>query len=360
LYPNRAAFAASVQTSRGCPFECEFCDVIAYLGRRQRHKPIENVLRELDLLYRIGYRSVFLADDNLTVYRARAKELLSALQKWNLQRSAGKMSFGTQVSIDAADDPELLDLLARAGVAAVFIGIETPNEESLRETKKRQNVGVDLVEKIHQFYDRGIIVQAGMIVGFDSDGPDIFARQYEFSTRAAAPITTLGALVAPPATPLYARMKRDNRLISDDTAVIGTPWLMNFAPRQIPPDQFSRGIRWLANRLYSPAAFGERVVRFIDKLRPNRDLPRTLSFRRITRHLGRRVDRHAFAVAMSVAGLGTQEAVMTGRILKALARKPSAVGLVMPVLYRYRQIRYMYEKGHLWDGTAKVPDRPVG
>ena len=357
LYPNRATFSGSVQTSRGCPFECEYCDVIAYLGRSQRHKPVENVLRELDLLYQLGYRSVFLADDNLTAYRGRAKELLRALHKWNLQQRAGKMTFGTQVSIDAANDPEMLELLARAGVAAVFIGIETPNEESLREAKKRQNVGIDLVEKIHQFYERGIIVQAGMIVGFDSDGPDIFGRQYEFSTRAAAPITTLGALVAPPATPLYARMKREDRLTDNDSGVIGTPWLTNFTPHRMTSEQFSKGIRWLANKLYSPAAFGDRVVRFIDRLSPNRNLPSTLSLTQITRHLGRRADRHAFRVAMSVAGLGFQEALMTGRIFKALARKPSAAGLVMPALYRYRQIRYMYEKGHFWDGTRSLPSR---
>ena len=230
LYPNRAAFSGSVQTSQGCPFECEYCDVIPYVGRSQRHKPVENVLRELDLLYQLGYRSVFLADDNFTAYRGRAKELLRALHKWNLRQRAGKVTFATQVSIDAANDEEMLELLAQAGVAGVFIGIETPNEESLRETKKRQNVGVDLVEKIHRFCDRGIFVQAGMIVGFDSDGPDIFERQYEFSTRAAVPITTLGALVAPAATPLYDRMKREDQLIANGSAVTATPWSTNFIP----------------------------------------------------------------------------------------------------------------------------------
>jgi len=267
------------------------------------------------------------------------------------------MTFGTQVSIDAANDAEMLELLAQAGVAGVFIGIETPNEESLRETKKRQNVGVDLVERIHRFYDRGIIVQAGMIVGFDSDGPDIFERQFEFSARAATPITTLGALVALAATPLHARMKREDRLTDNDSGVIGTPWLTNFTPHRMTSEQFSKGIRWLANKLYSPAAFGDRVVQFIDRLSPNRNLSITLSLNQITRHLGRRVDRHAFRVAMSVASLGHQEALMTGRILKALAKKPSAAGLVMPALYRYRQIRYMYEKGHFWDGTASLPSR---
>jgi radical SAM superfamily enzyme YgiQ (UPF0313 family) len=137
LYPNDEAMMGAVQTSRGCPFECEFCDVIQYLGRKQRHKPIANVLAELDELDRVGYPRVFLADDNFTVYRQRCKELLQAISHWRRGRS---MSFLTQVSIDAARDLELLDMCADAGVTQVFIGIETPNEASLRETKKRQNL----------------------------------------------------------------------------------------------------------------------------------------------------------------------------------------------------------------------------
>src|ERR1041384_4790412 len=140
LYPNDRAGMGTVQTSRGCPFECEFCDVIQYLGRKQRHKSPARVLAELDALYDHGYRAVFLAYDNFTVYRARAKELLLALKEWN---DAGKgMAFTTQVSIDCARDTEMLELCADAGLVNVFIGIETPNESSLRETKKRQNVGI--------------------------------------------------------------------------------------------------------------------------------------------------------------------------------------------------------------------------
>ena len=125
-------------------------------------------------------------------------------------------------------------------------------------------------------------------------------------------------------------------------------------PRQLTAEHLSKGTRWLANKLYSPAAFGERVVRFIDKLSPNRDLQSTLTFSQITRHLGRRVDRHGFRVAMSVAGLGHQEALMTGRILRAVARKPFAAGFVVACLYRYRHIRYMYEKGEIWGGASEA------
>jgi radical SAM superfamily enzyme YgiQ (UPF0313 family) len=133
------AVSGAIQTSRGCPFECEFCDVIQYVGRKQPHKQIDQVLRELDLLYEQGYRDVFLADDNFTVYRKRAKELLSALRDWNRAAKHGRVAFSTHVSIDVGRDGELLDLAVEVGLKIVFIGIETPNEDSLRETKKRRN-----------------------------------------------------------------------------------------------------------------------------------------------------------------------------------------------------------------------------
>src|SRR5207245_8011633 len=146
------------------------------------------VLRELDVLYQIGYRHVLLADDNFTASRQRAKELLAALSSWNRRRTAGPMTFSTQLSIDAANDDELVRLCAEAPLTAVFIGLETSNEESLRETKKRQNVGRDLLEQVGRFLERGIMVMSGLIVGFDSDGPDIFERQLRFVESAPIPI----------------------------------------------------------------------------------------------------------------------------------------------------------------------------
>ncbi len=206
LYPNEHAIIGNVQTSRGCPFECEFCDVITYLGRKQRHKPVAQVLRELDEVYRHGYRYVFLSDDNFTVHRSRAKEVLEGLRDWNRRQSQGPVRFITQVSIDAARDDDMLRMCAEAGLSTVFIGIETPNEESLRETKKRQNLKIDLLDQAQCFLDHGIGVTAGMIVGFDADGPDIFDRQYEFAMSSPIPIFPSGrasraifhAVVRPP------------------------------------------------------------------------------------------------------------------------------------------------------------------
>ena len=247
LYPNDLAVSGALQTSRGCPFECEFCDVIEYLGRKQRHKAIDQVLDELDALYRHGYRDVFFADDNFTVYRSRAKELLTAIRDWNWRQTDGMVRFSTQVSIDAARDDELLRMCADAGLLSVFIGIETPNEESLRGAKKRQNLKKDLSQEICRFVEHGIAVDGGMIVGFDEDGPDIFAKQYAFAMSAPVPIFTIGALVAPPATPLHARLSAEGRLLDEMAEIAGMPWGTNITPRNISRGQLSAGMEWLCS-----------------------------------------------------------------------------------------------------------------
>ncbi|MEN8181893.1 MAG: radical SAM protein [Myxococcota bacterium] len=345
LYPNHAAISGCVQTSRGCPFECEFCDVIQFVGRVQRHKPIATVLQELEVLHRAGYRAVFIADDNFTVYRRRTKQLLRAMRDWN-RRQKGQMAFSTQLSIDAAEDEELIRLLGEAGFSTIFIGIETPNEDSLRETKKRQNVGIDIVERIRRFYDAGIIVNGGMIVGFDNDGGDIFRRQYEFLMEAAIPFATLAVLVAPATTPLYDRLEKEGRLVVD-AELAGNPLSTNIVPLKMTREELTHGTRWLASKLYSPQAFAERIVRFIDQLGPQRSRPLTLGH--IVHHAGRRVDRTVVRVAMSVGRMGREEAKMVARIVGAVARKPAAARFVVGALFRYRQIRYLYDAGKIWD-----------
>jgi radical SAM superfamily enzyme YgiQ (UPF0313 family) len=355
LYPNHGALSGCVQTSRGCPFQCEFCDVIQYLGRKQRHKPVANVLRELDDQYRLGYRSIFLADDNFTAYRQRAKELLAAIRDWNRKQERGYMTFTTQISIDAAKDDEMIRLLGEAGVSRIFIGIETPNEESLRESRKRQNLGISLVDQIQRFYDAGLMVIGGMIVGFDSDGPDIFERQYEFATQASLPVTSLGALVAPAATPLHDRMEREGRLIADGSEVAATPWSTNIVPKLLTQEQLLHGVHWLANKLYSPAAFGERVVSYIEKFGRRLD-PRSRSERRGKAPV-RPVEVDSKRLVQRVALMGFREAKMIGRIAKALVRKPAAFDFVTSMLLQYTQIRYMYEQGQFWE--TQLADHPA-
>jgi radical SAM superfamily enzyme YgiQ (UPF0313 family) len=262
LYPNHRTLSASLQTSRGCPFECEYCDVIQYAGRKQRHKEPDQVIAELEVLYKLGYRDVVLADDNLTVYRRRAKELLRALADWNA-KSPERVLFSTQLSIEISDDPEMLALLAEASVNRVFIGIETANEDSLRETKKRQNVGIDLVERTDRFAKHGLLVMAGMMVGFDNDGPDIFQRQLEFAQRSSISLFQLSQLWASHATPLRSRLAAAGRLRPElDSG--NTGWYTNFDPLQMSLTELREGALWLVKEIYSAENFTQRLLRMIE------------------------------------------------------------------------------------------------
>ena len=354
LYRNDRALVGCVQTSRGCPFDCEFCDVIAYLGRHQRHKPVEQVLAELDVLYGLGYRNAFIADDNFTAYRRRARELLHALKDWNASRTDGPMMFGTQLSIDAARDLKLVSLCASAGIDWVFIGIETPNEASLRECKKPQNLLLDLQTGINSFLAHGIAVTGGMIVGFDHDGPDIFKQQHDFAMASAVPIFSVGALVAPAATPLYSRMQREHRLIEGGPEVAALPWDTNIIPVQMTRKELLAGMHWLCNSLYEPRSFWLRLERMIDMLAPH---PLGYSGGRRPRH----VEMDGLMLTKKLASLGVQENELIRNTLATIKRRPHAARAAMTALLRYAQLRFMYERGDFWDrdpSNAVVPTRP--
>lgn len=361
LYPNDQTIMGCVQTSRGCPFECEFCDVIQYVGRKQRHKSIDQILAELDVLYKHGYGALLLADDNFTVHRRRTKELLIALRDWNNRQTEGRIAMCTQLSIDIARDDEILHLCSEAGICNVFIGIETPNEESLKEAKKRQNVGLDIGAEIQRFLDHGISVMGGMIVGFDADGPDIFERQYQFAMSVPVPIFMLGALVAPEATPLYDRMQRANRLSTPQHSThqanatyssIALPWLTNILPKQMTQTELLDGIRWLANRLYAPQAFGERVLNFIECYQEP-------SSARLPRRELRPVELSLIPVVQNLYSLGQAEAEMISAVTAAAAKKPAIHGLVGITLFQYAQIRYMYQQEQFWEPHLVQQATPV-
>lgn len=347
LYPTGRALCGCVQTSRGCPFECEFCDVIQYLGRRQRIKPIPQILAELEVLYEHGFRTVFLADDNFTVYRRKAKEILHALRDWNHSRPAGPVAFNTQVSIDAARDGELLQLLGAAGMSNVFIGIETPNEDSLRETRKRQNVGVDLLAQVRRFVEHGISVTAGMIVGFDHDGPDIFARQFEFAMAAPIPIFSVGALVAPAATPLHDRLKAAGRLVPGGSEVAAHPWDTNIVPARMSRQELFEGLRWLCRELYTAENFGQRVLHMIEVLP---DAPQPPESRLAP--LRRSIESEAMLIIKKVMDQGPAERRLMGVLLGKMREKPAVRRVVLQALLRYAQVRYLYDSVQSRGGTS--------
>ena len=247
-----------VQTSRGCPFECEFCDVIVYLGRKQRHKKPDQVVQELENLYQHGYRHIFLADDNLTANRKRCAEIMTAVAEWN-SKKLERATFLTQMSIDVARDMDqpLLALLAEAGVFEALVGIESSDPDALKDVKKRQNLRKNLVQDIQHIQRQGINVIAGMICGFDTDTRDSFRRHYDFVQEAGIPIVQLTLMNAPEGTPLEKRIIRENRL---------KPWPMNdvvfgtnIIPKNISYEELLTGFRWLLNHLYTPESFLKRV-----------------------------------------------------------------------------------------------------
>ncbi|WP_186399975.1 radical SAM protein [Stappia sp. P2PMeth1] len=252
LYRNDRAISGVIQTSRGCPFECSFCDVIQYLGRVQRHKPIANVLAEAQVLYDLGYRSINLSDDNFTVNRKKSRVLLEGLAGWNGRDGRQPVQFATQASIDLSRDAELIELCNMAGLRDIFVGIETSNEEALKEVKKRQNLRRDLVAEISRIVAGGLTVTGGMMVGFDHDDLGCFERQFEFGM--ALPVVNLrvSVLVAPIATPLYEKMAAEGRLFRDNTNFPGGDLWTNIEPRQMTRRQLAEGAIWLVEALHEP------------------------------------------------------------------------------------------------------------
>lgn len=264
LYRNDRAVSGVIQTSRGCPFECNFCDVIQYLGRKQRHKPPQTVVAEAQLLYDHGYRSINLSDDNFTVHRKRTRELLEMLAAWNGRQGRDPVQFNTQASIDLSRDDDLMDMCTQAGVRDIFIGIETSNEDALKESKKRQNLRQDLVLETSKIVKAGIVVASGMMVGFDSDDLSCFERQFDFGMSLPVVNLRTTVLVAPIATPLYAKMKAAGRLFENgatDAFPGGDLWT-NIKPLQMSRKQLAEGAVWLLDALLKP----DNVIRRFEHL----------------------------------------------------------------------------------------------
>ncbi len=205
---------ASLQFSRGCPFRCEFCDIIVMFGRRPRVKTMEQVGRELDALRAQGVKRVFFVDDNLIGNRPQAKALLHFLKDYQTRHNY-QFGFGTEASLNLASDDELLRLFREANFSWVFIGIETPDEASLKETKKTQNVGGNMLENLYRVYANGIDVLAGFIVGFDNDTLETFDVQHDFIMASGIQSAMIGLLHALPRTPLYERLEKEGRLRDD-------------------------------------------------------------------------------------------------------------------------------------------------
>ena len=250
--------AVSLQFSRGCPFQCEFCDIIVMFGRVPRTKSMEQVGRELDLLRKLGVHNAFFVDDNLIGNKRQARELMVFLRKYQEKHNYG-FCLGTEVSLNLAQDNELLQLFRDAGFRWVFIGIESPDETSLREIKKFQNTRQDILTSIRKIYAHGIDVSAGMIIGFDNDTLETFEKQYQFVTASGIQVAMIGLLTAIPKTPLHARLKKEGRLIPDADIQDNCKLATNVMPKQMTYDEIIVGYRKLHHRLVKHRNIADRI-----------------------------------------------------------------------------------------------------
>ena len=266
LLPLSKYTVMPVQFSRGCPFQCEFCDIITIYGRRPRTKTPAQMLTELDALRQLGWRSeVFIVDDNFIGNSNEALQLTHALTRWQ-QLHGQPFSFYTEASIDLADRPQLMASMVEANFMYVFIGIETPSAEALRGSKKFQNLRRDNVEQVRIIQESGLWVLAGFIVGFDSDDETIFGRQLEFIERTAITWAMAGVLQAPPTTPLFERMKKEGRLIENSEAItnFSAPNFRTVLPLTV----LLRGLSGLLAQLYEAEPFFQRALHSLDRWRP--------------------------------------------------------------------------------------------
>jgi len=256
----------SLQFSRGCPFNCEFCDIIVMNGRVPRLKTNEQMIRELDSLVDRGWTdSIFMVDDNFIGNKAKVRAFLRELIAWE-QRRGIRLQFTTEASLNLADDPELLDLMVRAGFKKVFVGIETPQEDSLLECAKVQNANRDMLAAVRTIQKSGLEVMGGFIVGFDSDRPNIFERQIKFIQEAGVVTAMVGLLQALPGTRLFSRLQTEGRILHDATGNNSAVDL-NFIPK-LAPETLIEGYRTLVKRLYTPKMYYRRILTFLRDYRP--------------------------------------------------------------------------------------------
>lgn len=266
LLDLRSYESMNIQFSRGCPYNCDFCNVTALLGHRPRTKSAEQLVHELDSIYQLGWRrNIFIVDDNFIGNKKVLKnEILPALIDWRNGKEG--CLFITEVTINLADDPDLLEMMVKAGFTSVFVGIETPDEESLEGCNKKQNTNRNLMEAVNTMQRAGLHVMAGFIVGFDTDKPSIFSRQIEFIQKSGIVTAMVGLLQAPHGTKLYQRLAGEGRLLDEMTGD-NTDGTTNIIPK-MKADTLIRGYQRILSSIYSPPMLYQRIRTFLTTYNP--------------------------------------------------------------------------------------------
>ena len=267
LINTRKYMMLSIQYSRGCPFHCDFCNVVSLFGNTPRTKSSTQIIEELEAIHRRGWKGgIFFVDDNFIGNRKKLKEeVLPALIAWMRERNY-PFTFFTEASINIADDEELMDLMVGAGFNSVFVGIETVDEDSLAECRKVQNTKRDLVECVKKIQRHGMQVQGGFILGFDNDKPSIYKRMISFIQQSGIVTAMVGMLNAPKGTKLYERMENEGRLLNDFS---GTNTEINFQPK-MDMDELQAGYRNVVHSIYSPENYYRRIRVFLENYRPRK------------------------------------------------------------------------------------------
>jgi radical SAM superfamily enzyme YgiQ (UPF0313 family) len=343
LIKMRRYSTMAVQYSRGCPFNCEFCEIIEIYGRRPRTKAVGQVLAELDQLRAAGWQeAVFIVDDNFIGNKARAKELCVALAEWRNQYKIS-FDFNTEASLNLADDPELMQLMKDAGFVSVFLGIETPDESGLIASNKLQNTRRSLLESVARIQSYGMQVMGGFILGFDTDREDIFDRMVEFIQKSGIPIAMVGLLQAMPGTQLFRRLWREGRILDAGGGDNTFCDRLNFLPR-MDAAKLVEGYREVLKKIYSCEAYYERVKLYLSRTHPRHEKQTTRqkwltksnvralvtsivrqgvfgrqrwSYWRFVITVATRY-RHCIGAAMTLAVMGYHFQVMTQKLSKAI------------------------------------------
>jgi radical SAM superfamily enzyme YgiQ (UPF0313 family) len=276
LLDLNAYASMAVQSSRGCPFNCEFCDIIEMFGRVPRYKLPEQFTHELDRLYDTGYRGpLFFVDDNFIGNKKKARELLDHVIRWQKNKNYPFTLF-TEASVNLAQDEPLLDRMVEAGIDMVFLGIETPVQATLELTQKQQNTKADILESIKKIQSKGIEVMGGFIVGFDSDPENIFDLQIDFIQKAGIPLAMIGTLIPLPNTQLYRRLEQEGRIIGETGGNNTHSMELNFIPK-MPLKTLMEGYQRVIAAIYEPRRYFDRCITLMKRMPRNRRYGRSLN-----------------------------------------------------------------------------------